>query len=787
MPTSRDTDLPRRGAGALFATLACLAALLALTARCYAPPAPLAADAPAAVFSGGRAQAELAAILGEGRPHPMGSAANAAVRARLVERLSALGYDVRTHTGLACHAPTAVCGMPVNVLARLPGSDGDADGAVLLAAHYDSVPAGPGAADDGAGVAAILEIARALKHGPALRRDAILLLDDGEEAGLLGARLFVDRHPWAAEVKAAVNLEARGTSGPSFMFETGSANRWLMQLYGATIPAPVTNSLYYAVYKQLPNDTDFTVFKAAGYQGYNFAFLGDVARYHTPGDDLAHLDRRSLQHQGDNALRTLRALADAPPTDAAAGDAVYFDFFRLGLVQWPATAALPLALLLVALLGTVGLALLRRQRMSWRQLGWGVAGSLAALVGGSVAAAGLFLALRGAGVVPPVPGAPWIAHPGPATAAFAALAFAASGGLGALLGVRPGLWGAALGHALLVAVLGVAVAIALPGASFLLLVPGAATALGLLAAWARLPAVAAGPPPLPSATAVGALPAVASFAVLLPLVYFLYDALGAPAWPITTGALLLGTQALAPLLVAAGERARRGLFVAALSVVLAGLGATALLPRYSAEVPQRVNLEYRRDADQSRADWVLKPDGRLPPRLAAAAPFVAREERSGSGRPVYVAEAPDWAPDPTLLAPELQVLAASLAPEGIRYRLRLRSPRGAPEIQLRFPAAGTLRSLQSAGADGSSAPQPLPLRGEADGGRSVTFKGLSAAGVEFDFVIPGDAPRVVQVVDRHGFPAQGRFLQDARGTIGVPSRDGDASTVSRRVVLPAGR
>ena len=110
----------RHGAGGLIATLACLAGLLGLTALRYGPPAPLAADAPAAVFSAGRAHAELEAILGDGRPHPIGSAANAAVRARLVERLSALGYEVRTHTGFACHAPTAACGTPVNVVARLP-------------------------------------------------------------------------------------------------------------------------------------------------------------------------------------------------------------------------------------------------------------------------------------------------------------------------------------------------------------------------------------------------------------------------------------------------------------------------------------------------------------------------------------------------------------------------------------------------------------------------------------------------------------------------------------------
>ena len=52
----------------------------------------------------------------------------------------------------------------------------------------------------------------------------------------------------------------------------------------------MSNSLYYFIYKLLPNDTDFTVFKAAGYEGLNFALIGDVERYHTPQDDFAHLD-----------------------------------------------------------------------------------------------------------------------------------------------------------------------------------------------------------------------------------------------------------------------------------------------------------------------------------------------------------------------------------------------------------------------------------------------------------------------------------------------------------------
>ena len=56
-----------------------------------------------------------------------------------------------------------------NVVARLEGTEQGP--AVLLAAHYDSVAAGPGASDDGTGAATVLEIARALKYcrSPATR------------------------------------------------------------------------------------------------------------------------------------------------------------------------------------------------------------------------------------------------------------------------------------------------------------------------------------------------------------------------------------------------------------------------------------------------------------------------------------------------------------------------------------------------------------------------------------------------------------------------------------------
>src|SRR4029077_6914987 len=112
----------------------------------------------------------------------------------------------------------------------------------------------------------------------------VLLIDEGEEAGLLGARLFVEEFPAAHAIRAVVNLDARGDSGASLMFETGAATDWSMRLFAHAVSRPTSNSLYYFIYKLLPNDTDFTVFKAAGYEGLNFALIGDVERYHTPQD-----------------------------------------------------------------------------------------------------------------------------------------------------------------------------------------------------------------------------------------------------------------------------------------------------------------------------------------------------------------------------------------------------------------------------------------------------------------------------------------------------------------------
>ncbi|WP_440064670.1 M28 family peptidase [Streptosporangium sp. OZ121] len=101
-----------------------------------------------------------------------------------------------------------------NIVATLPGRD--PTGTVMVAAHYDSAAMGPGASDDGAAVAAMLETVRALRAqedqegrggGGNLRNDLVFLMTDGEEDGVLGAEAFVREHPLA--IAAACSTTAR--------------------------------------------------------------------------------------------------------------------------------------------------------------------------------------------------------------------------------------------------------------------------------------------------------------------------------------------------------------------------------------------------------------------------------------------------------------------------------------------------------------------------------------------------------------------------------------------------
>jgi hypothetical protein len=349
-----------------------LIALLILSGvlRTFSTPAPVDADAPDVVFSADRADAILRDVLAEKLPHVAGSPRNAVVRNRILAHLGAAGYATETQSRFHCNPMSGGCSPVDNVIAVKPGVEGKH--AILLTAHYDSSWAGPGAADDAAGVAAVLEIARMAADFPAFDNDVIFLLTDAEEGGLIGADAFARHHALFARVKAVINLEARGVAGPSAMFETGEGNRSVIRMLAKNVARPVANSLTYEVYKRIPNDTDFTVYRKKGVMGVNFAFTQGVALYHSALDDPDHLDLGSLQHHGDNAWGMLKAFGERDLTTINhTENAAYVDLFGLRLLHYPLSIAGGLVLFF-GVWGMIAIGLAFRKEFRYRQLRWGL-------------------------------------------------------------------------------------------------------------------------------------------------------------------------------------------------------------------------------------------------------------------------------------------------------------------------------------------------------------------------------------------------------------------------------
>jgi len=293
------------------------------------PPKPAAVNAPLTEFSGERALKHLTVIAQ--KPHPAGTSEHAAVANYIQNELTALGlsFEVQQTPAVA------------NILVRLKGTSDEK--AVLLVAHYDSVPASPGAGDNGSAVVAILETLRALKSSQPLRNDVIALFSDAEELGLLGAKAFVYQHRWAGDVRLVLNFDARGTSGPAIMFETSDKNGWLIKEFAKAAPHPAANSLAPAIYALMPNDTDFTVFKGAGFAGLNFAYVIGLNHYHTPLDNLANIDHRSLQHQGSTALALTRHFGNLNLNSRTHENEVYFDVLNSATIFYSEQWVMPLA------------------------------------------------------------------------------------------------------------------------------------------------------------------------------------------------------------------------------------------------------------------------------------------------------------------------------------------------------------------------------------------------------------------------------------------------------------
>lgn len=650
-----------------------LMALALASLYAYRAPAPLPGNAPAAQFSAMRAWKHLDAFART--PHRAGTAANRKVEAYLVNVLKEMGVTAEvTESTVFRHDSVA---SPRNVIARIPGTAPTK--AFLLEAHYDSVSWGPGAMDDGAGVASMLEVLRALKAGPPLRNDIVCAFTDGEESGLYGAVSFRDDNPLAREIGLMLNMEARGTRGPAYLFETSEGNGWLIPHIVKAVPCPVMSSMMFDIYKQMPTTSDFAILKDS-IPGMNIASIDNLPYYHTPNDNPDTADKASLQHYGSYALGFAQYfgnldLAHIPREP----NAVYFTVFGWIVACYPGAWNAPIVLGCVAAFLAMMVLGLIRGRLS----AGGLAASMAAWLGIMVlssAAVALML-------LPPLYWRGLFFMYRSNVYAAGALCLAASIAMAGLAFLRRRIlpWNLAVGALAWWAVMATLMFFFCWGGAFLFTWPLLFASLGIAFAMWR-PDQAGRSWPVALALVLAAGPGIVLATPYLYAFNATVTALLAPVY-VLLFVMMLG---LAVPLFEFGihphaVRFALGLLLAAIALDLTGI----CLGGFSAQQPKMNCLCYGLDANTGKAWWIstdTAPDewtGQFFP------PNTARDTIPEFGQPGTYLKAP--ACRVALVPPRVTSAHAEPAGPVTTLRLHLDSPRQAARMDIRLACDSVLR------------------------------------------------------------------------------------------------
>lgn len=732
-------------------TLLCAFFLAMMFAGLALTPDAVRAQNAAGQFDARAARERLVRIMGDETPHPVDSATQDVIRENLLREITALGFTPEVRDTFACRpqprGPLVDCARVRNIVFSIGPESAPA---VLAAAHYDSVAAAPGASDDGIGLSVWLEVAR-LMRAQNLERRVIFLFSDGEEPGLLGAFEFGANDPLMASVESLVNLEARGSRGPAIFFESNQPNADAALAYRLA-PRPIANSVMADVYALLSNSSDVTALTRPGLDVINVAILDGLEDYHTPQDNIASQDLRSVQHMGDVALAVLQGLAWTADADVAT-PMVYTDIASRVLVVMPSLAGQGVLVFCVLVAGFA----------FWRTGKDGRWSALAAppLV---VIGAGALAFATGFGLNTLRPGEDWgFAHPEAARAwcvlvallcAVFVLMLLRGGRSAAQTGAAAMLWFALIGGGLSVFLNGISILFALPALVF---------ALGVLLALVWKPAQAVG----------GWLAALLVLAIWAPLMFLVELALGfemAYAFAIIAALILLPWLGL--FAQVRGEGGWRALAAVIGLGVVASVALSAIVPSMSEARPRSLNITYFLNATDGEARITAGSAERaLPESLAGV--FTPELLVPGDRAETWVAPAPvEQIAPPALQEMSVaqeggeRIVRARLAMNGA-YRTILRMPMTAQPLRARVN--GVLTDFADTGGEG----------GEF---MNLACQGRACDGATIEIALGADAPEDWYLIGQ--FPGRTTAASDAlrarRGPTATPIQGGDGTTTLTR-------
>jgi hypothetical protein len=733
---------------------------------------PLSVDAPVEVFSSERAFNMLQELTREQVPHPVDSPANRVVEQRLVTLLRNMGFQEEIQDTQVCrdtYRGLVRCTRVRNIIVHIEGSEKGND--ILLSAHYDSVGAGPGGSDAGAAVGTLLETARLLSTAKQPRNSIVLLFNEGEEFGLFGARAFMEQHPLARSLKLAINVEARGSSGKSVMFETGEDSGWLVEHYAQTTKAPLSSSLFYEVYKFLPNDTDLTIFKNHGLQGLNFAHAERLPHYHTPLDNLENLDRGSVQEHGDNVWGVLNNIKDLDLNDTEKGNLVYTDVMGLFVISWSETTSLAISSVLVMFLLLIIMLFARQQQLSIKQVLKGLLATIIILLFSVLAAMSTKWLTQTIGIND----YPWYSNQFPMQLALWSCV--------ALVGLVSGRWlirnstTINMLFAVLVfwVLLSIVTSLYMPGISFLFILPALAATIGMLVLYWLTRSE------LPQESKISMHPLVLIFTAcicaisFMPIAYVLEIMVGyqmSEAIGLILGFVIVSTLPL--LVIQPSSVSGFNKLLVSLSIVFSlGIGWTSLQATYTEWMPQHLNLTYAQ-GPQGKAHIIKGHQGNQPPENLLKA--LSDETRL---KQVFPWTAQNFYSTPVNSEKFKPVTANVLELDSNKYARKVQVNLSSvinkfSDLILYVPSSSGLRSIETSVGK-------LKFRGEngfRNGFYQYHCRGVTCAESQFILNFSEREPTQIFVASIYaGLPAAFKTLTEKRGKKAVPVQNGDQSII----------
>ncbi|MGH3055558.1 MAG: M28 family metallopeptidase, partial [Gaiellaceae bacterium] len=189
-------------------------------------------------------------------------------------------------------------GVLMNVLASLPGTDPQQTHEILvIGAHRDHFGRQasllfPGADDNASGTAVMLEVARALATAGARGKRTILFVSfSGEEQGLVGSRLYLERSaPLIGSIKAMINIDHAGIGNGRLTIGVTGFEKSVALEAGQTVGLAEKLDLF----GFFPGG-DHVPFKEAGVPTVTIVSGGIHPHFHRPSDRAATVSPDILQ------------------------------------------------------------------------------------------------------------------------------------------------------------------------------------------------------------------------------------------------------------------------------------------------------------------------------------------------------------------------------------------------------------------------------------------------------------------------------------------------------------